>query len=377
MKKTLICLLVSVFILSIVFIGTACKEEPTEAEEAAPAEEPTEAEEAAPAEEIETAEEGPLAIYYIVTDTTTHPFWRSQAESMADYAEELGVDLTILDAGNDVEQQTSQVETVLAKKPDAIIYCAVDTGVAVSHIAMMKDAGIPVVNNNRQVSGGQYDIQFAFDEFKGAAASAEMIVDFLMDKYGEAKGKILEMQGALTDENAVLRSRGLYSVTDTYENVKVITVNTGWDLNKSAAGALDAFQANPDIDAIYLQSDYLLPTILGLVEDKPKVGEDGHIYVISLSGDSLSLSLIRDRTVDASFNMNVIQMALLSLDFAIDLTEGIKPEVGATYEDDKPWGPIEVFAAEGGGVKMNIREYPVTIDNVDDPTLWGNQYKLD
>lgn len=374
LKKFITISIIAAFIVTLGLSGVSCKvaATTTSAETTKAAETTTTA-----AAETTAAEEKPLDIYYVVTDTTSHPFWRAQAEGMADKAKELGVNLTILDAGNDTEQQTSQVETVVAKKPDAVIYCAVDTGVAVSHIAMMKDAGIPVVNNNRQVPGGSYDVQFSFDEMAGAAASAQMIVDFLTDKYGEAKGKILEMQGALTDENAVLRSRGLYSVTDTYKNIKVITKNTGWDLNKSAAVALDAFQADPDIDAIYLQSDYLLPTILSIVEEKPKVGEDGHVYIISLSGDSLSLSLIRDRIIDASFNMNVIQMALLSLDFAIDLTKGIKPEVGAIYEDDKPWGPIEVFAAEGGGVKMNIKEYPVTIDNVEDKTLWGNQYQLD
>jgi ribose transport system substrate-binding protein len=384
MKKILIFSLVMIFTLSVAFMGIACKEEqvteeaaPAE-EEAAPAEEeaaPAEEEEA-PAEEEEAAEE-PLEIYYIAADTTTHPFWRAQAGSMSEYAEELGVDLTILDAGNDTEQQTTQVESVVAKKPDAVIYCAVDTGVGVSHIAMMKDAGIPVVNNNRQVPEGTFDIEFSFAELDGAEASAQMIVDFLMDKYGEATGKLLEMQGALTDENAVIRSNGIHNIIDGYENIQIISKGTEWDLNKAGTAALDAFQANPDIDAVYLPSDYLLPAVISQVEDKPLAGEDGHVYIISLSGDSLSLSLIRDLTIDASFNMNVIQMALLSLDFAIDLTRGIVPAVGDMYEEDEPWGPIEVFEAEGGGVEMFVREYPVTIDNVDDPDLWGNQYELD
>ena len=326
MKKVLIWIIVAVFAVSLSFVGLGCKQEATtETTAAATTAAETTAAETTSAETTAAAEEGPLEIYLLYADTTTHPFWRAQVDSVVPYAKELGVNLTVLDAGNKVEQQTSQVETVVTKKPDAVIYCAVDTGVAISHIAMMKEAGIPVVNNNRQVPGGAYDVQFSFDEFDGAAASANMIVDFLTAKYGEAKGKILEMQGALTDENAVIRSRGLYSVTDTNANIKVITKNTAWDLNKSAAAALDAFQASPDIDAIYLQSDYLLPTILSLVEDKPKVGEDGHIYVMSLSGDSLALSLIRDNIIDVSFNMNVIQMALLSLDFATFLSKYLPP----------------------------------------------------
>jgi len=377
MKKTVISFLILIFTASLVFAGVSCKEEAAEVTTAEKTAAETTAAEITTVEETTAADEGPLEIYYVVTDTTSHPFWRAQAESMAAYAKELGVNLTILDAGNNTEQQTTQVESVVAKKPDAVIYCAVDTGVGVSHIAMMKDAGIPVVNNNRQVPEGAYDVEFSFDELSGAEASAQMIVDFLTDKYGEPKGKVLEMVGALTDENAVIRSRGIHNVVDKYEGIKVISVNTEWDLNKATTGALDAFQANLDIDAMYLPSDYLLPTILGLVEDKPKVGEEGHIYVVSLSGDSLVLSLIRDRIIDASFNMNVIQMALLSLDFAIDLTKGNAPKVGDIYEEDKPWGPIEVFKAEGGGVQMYIKEYPVILDNVNDPGLWGNQYELE
>jgi ABC-type sugar transport system substrate-binding protein len=317
-----------------------------------------------------------IDISYLITDATSHPFWIAQIDALKDYAKELGVNITINDAANNSSTQTSQVETAILKEPDAVMYTAVDSGIGVSHIASMKEAGIPVLNNNRPIKGANYDVSFIFDEIDGGKLAAELCIDFLEDKYGEPRGKILELQGALTDENAILRTQGIYSVTDKYDDVEVITKNTNWDLVQAGAVALDAFEANPDIDAIYLQSDFLLPSILPIVEDKPKVGEEGHIFVVSLSGDPVALSLIRDGIVDVSINMDVIQMAKTSLELILKVLKGEEIMVGSFIGEGEPWGPCEVKSAPGDGVDIKMKMYPIDIKNVDAPGLWGNQYEL-
>jgi ABC-type sugar transport system substrate-binding protein len=268
------------------------------------------------------------------------------------------------------------VETAILKEPDAVLYTAVDSGVGVSHIASMKEAGIPVINNNRPIKGANYDVSFIFNEIDGGELAAELCIDFLKDKYGEPRGKILELQGALSDENAILRSQGINNVTKEYRGVEVITKNTNWDLVQAGAVALDAFEAHPDIDAIYLQSDYLLPAILPIVEDKPKAGEDGHIFVVSLSGDPVALSLIREGLVDVSINMDVIQLAKTSFELVLKVIKGEEIEVGSFIGQGEPWGPCEIKSAPGGGVDTKMKMYPININNVDKPHLWGNQYEL-
>ncbi len=326
----------------------------------------------APKEEAE----GPLDIIYLITDATSHPFWIAQVDALKEYAKELGVNITISDAANDSSTQTSQVETAILKEPDAVLYTAVDSGVGVSHIASMKEAGIPVINNNRPIKGANYDVSFIFNEIDGGELAAELCIDFLKDKYGEPRGKILELQGALSDENAILRSQGINNVTKEYRGVEVITKNTNWDLVQAGAVALDAFEAHPDIDAIYLQSDYLLPAILPIVEDKPKAGEDGHIFVVSLSGDPVALSLIREGVVDVSINMDVIQLAKTSFELVLKVIKGEEIEVGSFIGQGEPWGPCEIKSAPGGGVDIKMKMYPINNNNVDKSHLWGNQYEL-
>lgn len=360
--------LVAVMVLSLLLVVVGCKTQ-TAATTTAAESTTTAAETTAG----ETTKAGKIKITFLITDTN-HVYWTSQVDAMTKRAEELGVEFKVLNAKYDVNTQTSQVDTVILEKPDAVIYTAVDSGAAIAHLDKMKAAGIKVVNNNRHIAGGNYDVSIVLDELFHSTESAKRVIDFLTEKYGSPKGLVLEMHGALSDENAILRHQGFHSIIDAYDDIKVIVRNTEWNFDTAAKVALDAFQAHNDIDAVFLHSDFITPAMAPILDKYPKVGEKGHIYVVSSAGDPSTFPLIRNGEMDVTYNFDTLQLGILSIDLAMKLVNGEKIEAGEIFGENEKWGPVTSTAAPRGGVDILMKPYPVDKTNVDDPNLWGNIY---
>ena len=160
----------------------------------------------------EAAKKGPIVIG-VTMDTVDHPFWQADIAGMEDTAKELGVTLDIQVAQGDANVQNKQIEDMLAK------------------------------------AGWEW-----------------------MAKYARLKGlklKVLELVGDLADNYVLDRSKGFKEVMNANKDIVelVTSVPTEWNLDKSLAGTTNALQANKEINAIYMHSDYLLePTVQALMQ---------------------------------------------------------------------------------------------------------------
>jgi ABC-type sugar transport system substrate-binding protein len=105
----------------------------------------------------------------------------------------------------------------------------------------------------------------------------------------------------------------------------VASVPTEWNLDKSLAGTTNALQANPDINAIYMHSDYLLePTVQALKQANKyfKVGEKGHVIVMPFGGSKNSLDGVRGNWYEMCFGMNIYGEGQLCVQAAVDYANG-------------------------------------------------------
>jgi ABC-type sugar transport system substrate-binding protein len=316
---------------------------------------------------------GPVKVAYL-TVVLDHPYWRAQAVTIANLAWQQGVELTTFNAAGDAIKQASQVDAVILQKPDVVIFAAVDTGAGASLVAKMKEAGIPVVVNNRPIPGGNYDIQIVIDPVLMGQQSAQCFVDFAKARYGTPKGNFLELQGQLSDDNVIQWEKGFKSVMAKYPQMKWNVQNTNWDLVRATQEASDAFMANPNYDGVYMQSDALLPAMTPIIKDKPKSGSKGHIFWLSQSGDDYALSEIRAGHLDVAVNMPVDDMASLSLEYALKLANGEKIQIGPVVRAGAHWSPSQIKQGETG-LDFYLSSWLVDKKTAGDPTLWGNKYK--
>ena len=148
--------------------------------------------------------------------------------SMAEYAKtQPGVTLQIEDAKDDVSKQLSQVQNFIANGVDAIIVNPVDTSATAAITKAAADAGVPLVYVNRQpIDVDKLGPKAAFvasNEAESGTLEAKQVCKLL-----GGKGNILVMEGVLSNQSAVQRTKDVHEVISTPDcsGMKVVAEQT-------------------------------------------------------------------------------------------------------------------------------------------------------
>ena len=145
------------------------------------------------------------------------------------------VSLQIEDAKNDVSKQLSEIQNFVANKVDAIIVNPVDTSATAAMTKLAADAGIPLVYVNRQPADvdalGPKAAFVASNEADSGTLETKQICKLL-----GGKGNILVMEGQLSNQAAVQRTKDIHEViaTDDCKGIKIVAEQTAeWDRTKA------------------------------------------------------------------------------------------------------------------------------------------------
>jgi inositol transport system substrate-binding protein len=181
---------------------------------------------------------------------------------MGDYAKtQPGVTLQIEDAKDDVSKQLSQVQNFIANGVDAIIVNPVDTSATAAITKAAADAGVPLVYVNREPADvdklGPKAAFVASNEAESGTLETKQICKLL-----GGKGNILVMEGVLSNQSAVQRTKDVHDVisaadcsgmkivaeqTANYDRTQAQNLMTNW-LSKGLK--FDAVVSNNDEMAI-------------------------------------------------------------------------------------------------------------------------------
>ncbi|MFF7197322.1 sugar ABC transporter substrate-binding protein [Streptomyces sp. NPDC008079] len=212
-------------------------------------------------------------------------------------------------ADQDAQKQASQIQDLIqTRKVDALIVIAQDGKQIASSISLAKARRVPFVTIDRAVADEQ-DITFqitgdpkadgklAADEFAAAAKSKPL--------------KVLELVGALTDQNAIGRRDGFDHTLDGNPDVTVVSrVPTNWDPSQALDGTSNALQKDSGINAIFVPSDFLLPSVQSALTTAKRlapVGDPKHVFLVTIDGDENGCKAIKDKTLDADIATRVDQ----------------------------------------------------------------------
>lgn len=125
------------------FMVTGCGES-TEADSAATESTATEATDATDATDASDAAEETIRIGFAIKGLD-NPFYVKLADTMQQHADELGWELTILNADNDIKKETENMESLVVQEMDLIFMLPYDPETCIPSINNAVDAGIPVV----------------------------------------------------------------------------------------------------------------------------------------------------------------------------------------------------------------------------------------
>ena len=270
----------------------------------------------------------------------------SFAQAEADY---LGIELTVFDANDDMNQQIADVETLINLGMESIIvnpYNSTNVGLD-SVIA----ADIPLTVVNQAVEfNGKYTFVSADVENSGYTTGFEL-ARYYDEKYGwQDEVKALVLSSAPQEAESDYRRWGQVMgwtdyMLDTYgkNNLNIVAYQYYQWLPEPAMNAtLDVMQANPDLDIIFAACDGGAQGAEAALEQIDKLGD---VLICTIDGRKSVLQWIKD---------------------------GDKGIVADAFNDPRQMGKWAVYMAalQASGVSTPSTYYVmndlVTIENVDD-----------
>ena len=327
------------------------------------------------------AEKKGLIVYSVCW--TEDPFWVASVDAAGEMVESLGYDFKALNAANQNLRQLEQLHDIIALGPDALIISAVDSRGIVGAVKKVKEAGIPVVVIIRTLKeAGEIDFTAKADMFGIGQKSAINLLYLLRTRYGDYKGKVLEVMGELADEASVEFHAGFMSLMSKFPEVKLTSKEAeAWSFEKAADITEDWLTAYPDTDGIYSHSDWLtqaLPPVLKRLGYKP-AGEEPHIFMVSSGAMPFGLPYVKEGYIDMTTEIPILKTSKIGAYWAVQLAEGKK--IPGKIQLVEPGMSVEFIDAE---IEVILEKWGPTAEtpskvvskiNADDPAIWGNIYK--
>ena len=239
-------------------------------------------------------------------------------------AERLGAEVIALDAQSNDQTQVSQIQTLIAQQPDAIVEVLGNVDVLNPWLARVKEAGIPLVTIDTNspsadniVASNNYNI--------GADYALQMINDI------GAEGKILVFNGFYNVPPCRIRYDQMKYVLQDFPSVEIIEPelrdvipNTAQRAYSDMSDMLTKFPNEGDIDAVWACWDVPL---IGATQALDAAGRsDIRTYGVDGSPDFMTMIEDPNSAAGAVVIQDLVQIGQIAVQNAARLIEGEEVE---------------------------------------------------
>ena len=290
-----------------------------------------------------------------------------QANLIEEGAKEVGVTtLPIANADRNPGKQITDFHNLIALGATGIIVIATDSEAVIPALAFAASKNVPVVSLDIGPSGGKAAMIVRADNYKMGEDAC-----MATGKALGGKGKALSLMGDLATVNGRDRSAGYRDcLAKNFPEITLIERPTYWKSDVATAVTQTVVTANPDLGAILMQTDAgMIAGVLNVLKSAgrlKKVGEPGHVFLVGIDAAPQALDAVRDGWLDVSISQPLDLYVKYGLEYLQGAVDGKTYGAGPTDHNSE----IVIF----NGNPMDLLPAPlVTMENVDDPSLWGNQ----
>lgn len=277
--------------------------------------------------------------------------WRTaNTESVKGTAKERGIDLRFSDAQGKQDNQIKAIQNFIAQGVDVIAFAP---GVATGWDPVLreaKNAGIPVVLQDRMISTDDPTLFKAFvgtdSVNEGRLAGEEMV------KLTGGKANIVELTGTAGSDPAKNRHDGFKEVIDKHPDMHILLSQTGNFTRSEGGQVMEAFLNGPDagkITAVYAHNDDMaLGAIQSLERAGKKPGTD--IKIVSIDGIKGAFEAIEKGTLNSTIECSPLLGPKL-----FDVIQ--KVAKGEAIQDKRIINPAIVYTEANAAKELPNRKY--------------------
>ncbi|WP_185970877.1 substrate-binding domain-containing protein [Alkalicoccobacillus porphyridii] len=250
--------------------------------------------------------------------TLESPFYIELVNGAEEAAAEQGVTLDIVDAQNDIEKQNSDVNSLITKGIDVLLLNPANPSSVAPSLKAAENAGVPVITIDRETND-EVTAYVGRDNKEMGMYAGEKAVDLLGGK-GNAKGKIIEIQGDAGGIVMQARHDGFHHIVSEEEGIEVIEGPYSEYIRSKAVSAMqDLLQAHPDVDLVYAHNDDMA---LGAIQVLSQSNMLDDVKVVGVDGLMEALKKIDAGEMDGTVINDPYELGTLAVEAAIKAANG-------------------------------------------------------
>ena len=307
------------------------------------------------------------AIKFAYSQPAVDPYQSAESKGVIAEYQKLGYSyLPATNANGNASQQLTDVQTLVNQGAKGIVMSVLDAQAIVPAIKYANSHNVPVVPIDEAPDGGKVAMIVRADNVAMGELACEQ-----MGKLVPSGQAVLTLDGDPTSSNGRDRTNGFDDcMQQKFPGVTLYHVATKWSAATAASGMQTAFNQHPEIAGLYVQSDTTFyPTVLDTLAKlgkTAKVGESGHVAVVSVDGGPASLAAVKSGTQDAVVEQPLLDYIKYGVKYVSEAAQGQTFQAGPTDHNST--------VSDYKGNLVDLLPTPVvTKENVDDPANWGNQ----
>ncbi len=265
-------------------------------------------------------------------------FFNQIKQSVEREAKAKGVKVITVDAKGDAATQVSQIQDLITRGVDALIYIPAGATAAGVPVKAAQAAKIPVIAVDRNAPDAPGDTFIATDSVGAARTLGEYV-----GKITGGKGKVAIIQGQVGTTPEQDRDKGFNEALEKFPDLKVVAKqpSNAWGQDEGFAIGQDMLQRFPDITVFFGRADALA---LGAAQAAKVANLSDKIIVVGFDGDVAGLKAVESGTLNATMTQKTQGMGKLALESALALADGkevpkeqLQEAVLTTKENVKPY----------------------------------------
>lgn len=247
--------------------------------------------------------------------TLDNPFFVDLKDGAEAKAAELGVNIRVVDAGDDPARQLSGIEDLIAREVDLILVNPTDSAAVVPAILAANRAGIPVITVDRSADSGDVVAYIASDNVLGGNMAGEFIAELL-----GGEGKVVELEGIPGTNAARERGQGFGEAIAEHPGIVIVArQEAGFDRARGLTVMENILQAQPEIDAVFAHNDEMA---LGALIAIQSAGRADKIVVVGFDATDDAVQAVQDGRMLATVAQQPRLIGALGVEVALKVLQG-------------------------------------------------------
>lgn len=248
----------------------------------------------------------------LVVSTLNNPFFVALKDGAVAQAEEMGLELIVLDSQNDPAKELANVEDLTVRGVKAILINPTDSDAVSNAIRLANRAGIPVLTLDRGASHGDVVSHIASDNVAGG----EMAGHFMAELLGQG-AKVIQLEGLPGTSAARDRGEGFGRAAKSNNFNMLASQPADFDRTKGLNVMENLLTNHGDVQGVFAQNDEMA---LGAVRALQAAGKK--IVVVGFDGTDDGVAAVKRGDMAGTVAQQPGLIGMLGVETAYNVLNG-------------------------------------------------------